>query len=477
MQRYLLRLNGEISIKSRQVQQQFVSRLFQNILDCARHTGHSVAIEREWNRLIVEDRSVDSPFGPHLRRIFGISSISKILSHCPPIEETILQVGSEVFAPHISGRTFAIRARRSAKELPFTSQRIADSLGDTLRAAGGVVRLKDPDRTCGIEIRRKGAEFFLDVDPGPGGLPVGVSGRALCLLSGGFDSAVAAWHILRRGVALDFMFCNLGGSTHERTALQVAHRLASHWCHGESPTWHAVDLRPLVADMALKVPARFRQIVLKRIMLRLASIHCRGHSGLQAIVMGDSIGQVSSQTLSNLVCIDRASEYPVLRPLVGQDKNDIIATARRIGTFDLSEHVREYCALVPRLPATRSDPAEIADIEAALDPDLLAASHAEHTTVDLRRLSPVQLRLPYIFVDHPPPGADLLDCRSPIEQRLRPVQGARQVSPEALMAGFPELERSRTYVLFCDHGQQSAALAEVMQDQGFDAYSLRTQPR
>jgi len=168
-----------------------------------------------------------------------------------------------------------------------------------------------------VEVRDDRAFFYTEAVAGPGGLPLGAEGRALALVSGGFDSAVAAWRMMKRGLALDYAFFNLGGSQHQRDVLRVA------------------------------------KLLLKRLMLK-ASEQIAQELGVRALVTGEALGQVSSQTLQNLVVITEATELLVLRPLLGLDKEEIVAQARAIGTYEISASVQEYCALVPRKPATRA---------------------------------------------------------------------------------------------------------------------------
>ena len=222
--------------------------------------------------------------------------------------------------------------------------------------------------------------------PGAAGLPIGCEGRVLALVSGGIDSAVAVWLLLKRGAQVDYLFYNLGGSDHENQVLEVIEVLVRRWSYGYRPKLWLCDLRPWVDVLRQRTPERLWQVVLKRLMMRggyaLASRH-----GALALATGEAIGQVSSQTLENLVAIESGAPMPVLRPLLGFDKSEIIALARKVGTYELSAKVPEYCALQGRAPATAARAAELDAAEQSLDLDAFVAAVAESPRLDLRAAS------------------------------------------------------------------------------------------
>ncbi|MGH7751789.1 MAG: tRNA sulfurtransferase, partial [Gemmatimonadales bacterium] len=305
-------------------------------------------------------------------------------------------------------------------------------------------------------------------------LPHGVQGRGVCLISGGFDSAVAAWLLLKRGVALDYVFCNLGGEAYERSVVSVAKVLADEWSWGDRPTLHVVDFAPVLTALRRTVTPRYAQVVLKRLMYRTAEA-VAGEVGARAIVTGESLGQVSSQTLDNLRAIDEVADLPVFRPLIGLDKQEIIQRAERIGTAVLSAHVREYCAITEDRPVTRARAEAARDEEARVDPDggILAAAVAGRKRMDLRALSATDLLQPYLFATEIAKGARVVDCRDAAQFEAWHYPGAVWRDAGDLAAQFKDLDRSARYVLYCAHGIQSAVVAELMQGAGYEAYSFK----
>ncbi len=277
---------------------------------------------------------------------------------------------------------------------------------------------------------------------------------------------------MKRGVAIDFVFCNLGGDAYERAVLQVAKVLADEWSFGTRPRLHVVDFAEPLRELRANVRPSYWQVVLKRMMYRVA---CRVARDVRAsaIVTGEAIGQVSSQTLANLGAIAPAADLPVLQPLIGFDKEDIIALAKRVGTAALSEQVREYCAIAPGYPVTATTAARVAAEEASMDSGVLDPVLAERRVFDLRGLSPTDLVAPYLFTTEIPDDAIVFDCRSPVQYRAWHVPGAEQHDEWDLLRRIATLDRNRTYVLYCAHGIQTAYLAERMQRAGIEAHSFK----
>lgn len=466
--RALLRYSGEIATKSRRTRSRFQARLADNLRDALEAAGVEARVERRWSRLFVA--SEDEEALRFLPRIFGLSSFSRIEAECAADLETVVETGRRLFHDRVRGHTFAVRARRSG-EHDFSSYDVQRELGAAINP-GAEVDLDDPEVEVRVEVRDDRAYLFSERRDAPGGLPLGVQGKALVLLSGGFDSAVAAWMTLRRGVEADYLFCNLGGAAYERMVLEVAKVLSDGWSFGTRPRIHVVDFGPVVERMRERVDPSYLQVVLKRMMYRAGDL-VAGETGAEALVTGESVGQVSSQTLRNLRAIDDAAGLPVLRPLVGFDKEEIIARAREIGTFELSSRVREYCALTGDPPVTAAAPERARQEADAVDPELVARAVEERRVLDLRELSGADVVARNLFVDRVEEGAVVLDTRDrePYE-RWHPV-GAERRGFWELSEDFEELDPEPTYVLVCERGTKTAHLAERMQAAGYEAYSLR----
>ncbi|MFN2431560.1 MAG: tRNA uracil 4-sulfurtransferase ThiI [Gemmatimonadota bacterium] len=350
------------------------------------------AVSRDRGRLFVERRGGEvsaQEAERRLSRIFGIRSFSpaeRVAADEAAITAEVLVRSDRAVAR--GAASFAIESRRSHKDFPLTSLQLNVRLGRAVqdRHARLRVDLARPESKLHVEVRREAAYVYDRVVPGPGGLPVGSAGRALLLLSGGIDSPVAGWMALKRGLALDSVhfhaFPYTAQAAQER-AVAVARELAR-W-RGQGARVHLVPVTAAQQAFARLAPERLWTLLLRRAMLRTAAALARRH-GHGALVTGDSLGQVASQTLENLAAADRGLDLPVLRPLVGFDKAEIVERARRIGTFTLSIQPFDDCCVLfaPRRPETRARPEEIARAESALPLDeLVEGALADARIVEL----------------------------------------------------------------------------------------------
>lgn len=466
----MVRPSAEFTLKSNRTRRRLQQELVHNLTDALESHGLTYRISGAWNTYFVET-TAPGEAAEVLRRVAGIGSIVPIERVSRADLDEIVRLGVEAFAEIVRGKRFAVRARRTGNH-PFRSRDVEVALGAGLRPFAQKVDLTQPEVTVHVDIQDSRAFLYADTLRGLGGLPIGSQGKALVLISGGFDSAVAAWLIMRRGVAVDYVFCNLGGKAYERAVVQVAKVLADNWSYGTHPRFYSVDFTDVVIEMRQKTRSSYWQIVLKRLMYQTGALVAR-RSGAVAVVTGESIGQVSSQTLKNLAAIEAGSALPVLRPLLTYDKEDIIHLARRIGTATLSERVREYCALTPDHPVTGASPETLDREMAKIDLAVLHQAVERLEEYDLRSLSASEVVLPYLFTETVPDGAEIIDCQPESAYRQWHYPGARHMDPWDLLKQFHQLDRNRVYVLYCPQGLQTAYVAEVMQRAGYEAYSFK----
>lgn len=464
----LVRIAPEVATKARRTRQRFLRRLADNIRDALTSAGMETRIDSRWSRLLVTASDRSAP--QRIASVFGVSSVSEVEARLPADLDEIVRVGASLYRERVRGRAYAVTARREGRH-PFSSRDIKVALGAALNTVG-TVDLDRPEVTVSVEVRDGEAFLYSGRVNGVGGLPLGVQGKAVCLLSGGFDSAVAAWRMLKRGLSLEYVFCNVAGDAYERSVLTVAKILADAWSYGDAPNVHVVDFAKPVAELRRSVQPRYWQVVLKRLMYRAAQGVAK-EIGAEAIVTGESLGQVSSQTLGNLHAIDGVAELPVFRPLVGFDKSEIIAQAERIGTAAISAHIREYCAILPDRPVTHASPRAAESEESQIDLSVVAQAVAERKVIDLRSLQSARLVRDYVFASEVPDGAVVVDCREPHHYRAWHYPAAQRRDIDELGRRFQELDKTSTYILYCTYGIQTAYLAELMQRRGFEAYSFR----
>lgn len=367
---------GEIFLKSEPVKRRFISIMTGNISLALEAEGLPHRIETPRGRILI--------FGDEPRRIaalvartFGVVSVSVCTVTTADISG-LAASAVEHAARHLRpGMSFAVRARRSGVE-GFNSQELGAAVGSAVldRVPEATVDLTMPDYEVFVEAREFGGFVYDEKISGPGGLPYGTQEEVMVLLSAGIDSPVASWLMMRRGCRMVHVHMHsgrFGGVDVEKNALANHARLSA-WVPGHPLDLLVVDMEPFFeAVTALKEP-RYRCILCKRFMLRVASI-LAGERGAYALVNGDNLGQVASQTLANMTVIAPAASVPVLRPLIGFDKEEIVERARAIGTFET--HPGDVgCTVAPRYPSTAAPAATIAQIEEELDVESLAVRAA-----------------------------------------------------------------------------------------------------
>jgi tRNA uracil 4-sulfurtransferase len=308
------------------------------------------------DRLIIElaDSTQLEEALQRLARVSGIAYLgiarvihSAAVSEADPLAPIRAAAWDEIRHEHFA--TFAVRAKRSDKTFPVNALTIEREVGgylaDQLSNEGRNPRvdLERPDLTCHIEIARGPVLVYARRIPGPGGLPANTAGKLVCLLSGGFDSAVAAFKMMRRGAHLNFVHFWGGGARPGESSVHVARQLVERLVPWQfSARLYLVPFEPLQREIVAGAPEEFRTLLYRRLMLRIAERIARRENG-HGLVTGDSLGQVASQTLQNMQAVGSIARLPLYRPLAGDDKLEIQEIARRIGTHDISAEPFHDC--------------------------------------------------------------------------------------------------------------------------------------
>jgi tRNA uracil 4-sulfurtransferase len=325
-----------------------------------------------------------------IRRVPGLSSVSPAIltaKDLPALSAAALGLVQQKMTEHVP-RTFRIKARRSDKQFPWPSPEIGREIGaHVYEATGLAVDLTNPELTVGVEVGPHRCFVYLDRIAGAGGLPVGVSGQVALLLSGGIDSPVAGYLLQKRGCTLQAIYFHSPPYTGSRTRTkveQLAQKLA--WAQ-EELVLQVVRFTALQEAIRDHAPLEMAVVLYRRAMMRISSELAR-RGGSQALATGENLGQVASQTLSNLATIEKAATLPVLRPLLTYDKTETIALAQHLGTFALSiEPYDDCCSLfVPRHPLTRAKESSVIAAEERLQVQQLLAEAIETSeTVSIKR--------------------------------------------------------------------------------------------
>lgn len=302
-----------------------------------------------------------------LKDVFGIANFSFASSSKQEI--TAIKNKALELLQNEKFKTFRITAQRSDKRFHLTSQKINEKVGEHIvKKLRKKVKLEKPDLTCFIEIVEKYAFLYLKKIKGPGGLPVGVSEKACLLISGGIDSPVAGFQMLKRGVKIDFIHFHSYPYTSKASIEKVKETVKLLNKYQFASRLFLVPFGDIQREILLKTPAKLRVVLYRRMMLRISQEIAEKEKAL-ALVTGESVGQVASQTLQNIRVISRSIDMPVLRPLIGFDKEEIINLAKKIGTFDISILPYEDCCsrFVPKHPATRAQLKEVEKAESKIN--------------------------------------------------------------------------------------------------------------
>ncbi|HSK09989.1 MAG TPA: tRNA uracil 4-sulfurtransferase ThiI [Vicinamibacterales bacterium] len=324
-----------------------------------------------------------------LQHVFGVANCSRAGRSGRGIEEMAQAVLADLGA--LEPGSFRVSVRRADKRYPMRSPEIEREVGGRIKQARGwKVELDHPELTVGIEILNDHAFYSFGKDKGPGGLPTGSSGRVACLLSGGIDSPVAAWRMMKRGCPVllvhfhSYPFLSRASQEKVRELAEILTRYQQH------SRLFLVAFGEIQRQVVLSVPAALRVVVYRRLMMRIADRIARDH-GAGALVTGEVIGQVASQTLENMTIIGSVTTLPILRPLVGMDKEEIVAQAERLGSYEISIVPDQDCCqlFTPKHPATRARIEEVEAAERLLPIDELVAAAAAGAEIEKFTFPPV----------------------------------------------------------------------------------------
>ena len=371
MEKLFLVHYGEIGLK-RGNRSYFEKKLAQNIKLALKGMG-CAEVRRIYGRILVmlhPDADV-AAIHKQLRKVMGIAHFELVLA----VEQTLdaIQDAALELVKDQQFKTLKVETKRANKRFPLTSPEISARVGATLLGATGAsADMHTPDLRCNIEIVDEAAYVYVEKIRGVGGLPVGASGKVLVMLSGGIDSPVAAWRMMKRGVKALFVHFYSYPYT-DKASLEKVEELVSILAAWNYRTLiYLVPFAEVQREIVTQTPAPYRVILYRRMMVRIAQ-QIAAAAKAECLVTGESLGQVASQTLGNLRVIEDVAEIPILRPLIGDDKAEIMDLAEKIRTFEISTLPHDDCCslFVPDHPATNASLEAVQEAEAALDVDTL----------------------------------------------------------------------------------------------------------
>ena len=478
--KFIIKLFPEIMIKSESVRKRFVKILTSNIRNVLTKHDDTVAVIKHWDYIEVRSK-IDANLPmliEQLQRIPGIHHFLQVEEKpFANLHEIFEQTLSDV-ASQLENKTFCVRVKRKGKH-EFNSLEAERYIGGGLNQhiASAKVQLKNPDVTVRIEIEDDKMMLVRARYEGIGGYPIGTQEDVLSLISGGFDSGVSSYMLLRRGSRVHYCFFNLGGAAHEIGVKQMAYHIWQRYGSSHKVRFVAINFEGVVGEILENVDNGQMGVVLKRMMVRAASKIAQRFD-IQAIVTGEALGQVSSQTLTNLRLIDEAAEVLVLRPLITHDKEQIIAMAKHIGTDDIAKSMPEFCGVISKNPTVKAIKAKIEQEEGNFNFAVLESAVENAQYLDIRQIAE-QTEKDVVSVNAVSVLGEndvIIDIRSPEEIDENPLhienQAMIQLPFYKLSSQFAELDQSKHYVLYCERGVMSKLQALYLKESGFNNVSV-----
>lgn len=475
--KFIVKLQAEIAIKSRSVRKRFTKILESNIKNVLRRIDEQVTTQLNWDSIEINTKNDTEEnriaLVETLKCIPGIASFLEVQQDEFTDLHDIFEKTLAVHAKTIENKTFCVRVKRSG-EHEFNSIKAEQYIGGGLNQAveSAKVKLKKPDVTIRLEINKAKLFIVTELHKGLGGFPIATQEDVLSLMSGGFDSGVSSYQMIKKGARTHFLFFNLGGTAHEVGVRQVSHFLWNKYGASHRVKFIAVDFDPVVAEILEKVENGQMGVILKRMMMRAGSM-VANKLNIQALVTGEALGQVSSQTLTNLNVIDRVTETLILRPLAAYDKQDIIDIAREIGTEDFAKTIPEYCGVISKKPTVKAILSKVEEEESNFDFDILEKVVDQARVFDIRDIGEETEKEVHAIKELAEIGENtvVVDIRSPEEEDENPLEldGVDVVHIPFFKLGtqFGDLDKSKEYLLYCDRGVMSKLQALYLHDNGF----------
>lgn len=474
--KFIIKLFPEITIKSTPVRKRFIKMLRKNIRTILKCVDENIAVSGVWDHIEVTTSSNNGML---------VAEISDLLSHIPGIAywlqvtehklvslEDILEKAIEAHSKRLAGKTFCVRCNRNGKH-DFQSidveRFVGGGLNQQTEASG--VNLKNPEITVRIDI--KNDRYFITKKRGEGlgGYPLGSQEPVLSLISGGFDSTVSSFLTMKRGIRTHFCFFNLGGHAHEMAVKEVAFYLWNRFGTSHRVKFVTVSFEGVVEEILTRVDNSQMGVILKRMMFRAASKIAK-EMEMAALVTGEAIGQVSSQTLPNLAVIDSVTDTLVLRPLITMDKQAIIDISIKIGAEEFVRNIPEYCAVISKNPTTRAREEKIAAEEDRFNFDVLENAIQNRRMVSIHDIIADDLTREEVeIVNDIHKGEVIIDIRHPTEEEIKPLtmpgHKIMTIPFYQLRRRFPELDKDRHYLLYCEKGVMSQLHATHLREEGY----------
>jgi len=453
-------------VKGSSAKKQMVQQLYSNLQILMGMIDDSITLKKFSDKIeiVAPIEKVDA-VRETLRNTPGIEQILEALQFdkMESLDQIKAKV-AEVVAEEIANKSFVVRAKRTGSH-PFNSSEIERVVGGYTLAHTDArkVDLHHPDVTVRIELINQQLNIITARHEGLGGFPIGTQGDILSLMSGGFDSTIASYLTMKRGIKTHFVFFNLGGAAHEIGVKQVALYLWNKFGASHRVKFVTIPFDEVIEEIFRSTAETYMGVTLKRLML-MASEKIADEMGIDALLTGESVAQVSSQTLRNLALIDQATSKLVLRPLATMNKPEIIKMAQQIGTKHFAENMPEYCGVISKNPITHGSYKRMEKEAKRFDYSVLdrAVENAKSIYVD-EIIDDITQAAPVEIVRELHENSVVIDIRP--EESCVEVKGEVLKIPfHKLKTVFKTLPRDKEYLLYCDKGIMSQLHAQYLRD-------------
>jgi thiamine biosynthesis protein ThiI len=466
-QKFILKLFSEIMVKGSSGKRQMVGQLYTNLQTLLHTIDNTIKVKKFSDKLEVttplesveEVRTLllDTP---------GIEQVLDALQfdHTDTLDKIKERVG-ELFIEQLTNKRFVVRTKRSGSH-PFTSEDISRQVGGYLLAHSNhaKVDLHHPEITVSLELINHQLNIITQKSLGLGGFPLGTQGDALSLISGGFDSTVSSYLGMKRGIKTHFLFFNLGGSAHEIGVKQVSYHLWKKYGASHNVTFTTIPFEGVVEELLTNTSDTYMGVMLKRLMLEAAT-EVADALGIDALITGESVAQVSSQTLRNLTLIDQATHKLVIRPLAMMDKPDIIALSKEIGTQKFAESMPEYCGVISKNPIIHGSFKRIVREDRHFNKEVLQKAIGSAQTLYIADvLESIAQTAPVEVVSVVPKDATIIDIRE-TDKTIESDNETLKIPFHQLKTHFKTLPHHKEYLLYCDKGILSRLHAQYLKDE------------
>lgn len=471
----IIKFFSEIIIKSASVRLRFIKILIKNIINSIKNLNVNFKIVKFWDKIEIETSNDLNLYYicSVLKRVSGIHAILFVEEFKFSTLFDIVKLLKYYYKIPLKNKEFCVRVKRTGNH-SFTSIEVERYIGFYLKKdfPFSKVNLKNPEIIINLEIIRDKVFFIKKKIKGIGGFPVGTQGEVLSLISGGFDSSVSSYFLMNRGCKVNYCFFNIGGINHLTAVQKIAYHLWYYFGSFSKIRFIIVDFQSMTFEILKKIKANFMGIIFKRMMIKAAD-KIADYYKIPALATGEIIGQVSTQTLSNLCLIDNVINRLILRPIITFSKEKVIKISKKIGTEKYISNIPEYCSIMSKRPKTKANKKDVESQEKNIDFSIFENSIKNFKNIKINQLINCNKKqiVKVKIVSKFSKNEVILDIRSEEDKKQNKIKfkniEVKSIPFFKLNTEFCKLPKEKTYLLYCNHGIMSNLQALFLHEKGF----------